>query len=157
MPLPDYRCLDYPYDDQGYPFFAENDDCGVLNPNSTATLDDYLSWLSTYLMKIQLTPRGDQLRWWNDHAGCPPDSAIRALGSDIGIQDAIASFDDLNSNNCDEVLTNPDWQWPHDVCPPVDVGYRVLLAQVLNQVADHTQRKCMLQSFFQIYWEYTCK
>lgn len=157
MPLPDYRCLDYPYDAHGYPFFAEDENEELLNPNSAATLDDYLGWLSAYLLTIQLEPESDQLRWWNKYEEMTPEAAMRALGSDLGIQDAVACVGEDNPDYLGDTPTECDWHWPHNVAPPIDLGYRVLMARILREVEDQTRRMKLLQDFFAVYWEYACK
>lgn len=157
MPLPDYFCLDYPYDNQGYAFFAEDENGQWLNANSPASYDDYLCWLSTYLMCLQLEPRADQLRWWKDHATHTPDAAMRALGSELGIQDAVECLSRHSPIDCAEVSAECDWEWPHDVVPPIDLGYRILLAQILKLVEAPDERILLLDTFFANYWDYSNK
>jgi hypothetical protein len=157
MPLPDYRCLGYPYDNQGFPFFAEDDNGELLNPVSPATHDDYLIWLSTYLMSLRLEPRDDQMRWWKDHATSTPEEAIRALGSELGIEDAHDCLSRHAPIDCAEEPTEYDLEWPHNVVPPIDLGYRLLLAQILKLVESPNERTRLLHTFFCIYWDYSIK
>lgn len=157
MPLPDYRCLGYPYDNQGFPFFAEDDNGELLNPNSPATFDDYLIWLSTYLMSLRLELRDDQMRWWKDYATRTPEEAIRALGSELGIEDALDCLSREAPIDYDVESTEYDLQWPQNVCPPIDLGYRLLLSQILKLVESPNERTRLLRTFYCIYWDYTIK
>ena len=156
MPTPDYRCLEYPYDDEGYPFFAEDEDATLLNPKSQATFDDYLQWLSKCLSDIKLQPRDEQLRWWNEHSHHAPEAAIRRLGVDLGLQDALDHV--LRHHQIDSgEISELDWEWPHNVVPPIDLGYRILLAEILKPVEDPVERTRLLDTFFCMYWDYRHK
>ncbi len=150
MPKPDYRYMDYPYDSDGFPYFAEDECEGPRNPNTDKSPDDYTHWLSEYLRTIDAALTPEQLAWYNKHkSGSAP---VAVLGADLGTQHAV---DDLGYDA--NVDSQELCEWPHDVAPTVDVGYRVLLAHLLRDVEDSSKREHQLRQFFGCYNDYSNK
>jgi hypothetical protein len=148
MELPDYRLLDYPVDNLGQPLWGDSD-------GPAADYDNYVTWLSDYLTTATLDPAPHQEELCATLCELLPEQAMRSLGSDLGLDDAMAEARYAKGDWEDED-TEPS-EWPHETKMPFDVGYRVPLALVLRPVRDSVERRKLLDIFFRSYTEYWLK
>jgi hypothetical protein len=107
------------------------------------------------LATVSLEPAPHQQSLCAELCAIPPEQAMRSLGSNLGLDDAMAEsryakgdWEDEDRELC---------EWPHAVQMPIDVGYRVPLALVLRPVTDSVERTNLLDIFFRSYTEYSLK
>ena len=143
---PDYRFSDYPLNDPDVRLIEDVDDEDQMNVD----FGDYLEWLSKYLSTLPLKPDRKQAKLSRELRQKSPEVAIRSLAIYLGIADAV-----------DEPHYDPSFEiesvWPHPVEPPVDFGYRVALAIILDPVKEQKARCELLRLFYGVYQDEVCK